>query len=425
MAGDRGRMRERFLLALGLTPDRPVMRPRVRPFRVRVLPTAGVRPVAESFFEEQKEQSQVKTAIVTKYFWAWAKIITAVQGRASRDKRIAYIDLFAGPGRYKDGAKSTPLLILEQAIETEFRDCLVLMFNDKDEANTSTLKAEIKKIPNVGTLKHEPDIYTSEVGDQIVKMFEGLNLVPTLFFVDPWGYKGLSLRLINSVLKDWACECIFFFNYTRINMGLSNAAVQKHMEALFGVERAAKLKKKLEPLKPYQRELTIVEEICEALREMGGKYVLPFAFKDENGTRTKHHLIFVSKHPLGYGIMKEIMAKESSSAEEGVASFEYNPAEAAQPLLFRFTKTLADLEQELADQFAGQTMTMSEVFERHNVDTPFIKKNYKDVLTKMEIAGTIAAQPSRSVRPKRNGEVTFADKVVVTFKPKPKPKPQR
>lgn len=378
--------------------------------------------MGENFFDEQKEQSQVKTTIVTKYFWAWAKIITNVQGRSSRDKRIAYIDLFAGPGRYKDGAKSTPLLILEQAIGNEFKDYLVTMFNDKDEENTSTLEAEIQKIPDIDKLKHAPDVYTSEVGENIVKMFEGLSFVPTLFFVDPWGYKGLSLRLINSVLKDWACECIFFFNYTRINMGLSNAAVQKHMVALFGEERAGKLKTKLEPMTPYQRELTIVEEICEALREMGGKYVLPFAFKDAKGIRTKHHLIFVSKHPLGYGIIKEIMAKESSAAQEGVASFEYNPAEAAQPLLFRFTKTLDDLEQELAEQFAGQSMTMNEVFERHNVDTPFIKKNYKDVLTKMEIAGTISAQPPRTDRPKRNGEVTFADKVVVTFKPKPKPK---
>ena len=28
-----------------------------------------------SFFDESTEQSQVKTAIVTKYFWAWAKVI--------------------------------------------------------------------------------------------------------------------------------------------------------------------------------------------------------------------------------------------------------------------------------------------------------------------------------------------------------------
>ena len=61
--------------------------------------------------------------------------------------------------------------------------------------------------------------------------------MPTFFFVDPWGYKGLSLRLINSVLKDWGCDCVFFFNYNRINMGLGNDAVEKHMDALFGKER--------------------------------------------------------------------------------------------------------------------------------------------------------------------------------------------
>jgi hypothetical protein len=36
--------------------------------------------------------------------------------RKSRSDRIAYVDLFAGPGRYGNGTKSTPLLILETAI---------------------------------------------------------------------------------------------------------------------------------------------------------------------------------------------------------------------------------------------------------------------------------------------------------------------
>src|SRR5207244_3630729 len=99
-----------------------------------------------------------------------------------------------------------------------------------------------------------------------------------------------------------------------------------HMEALFGEERAAVLIDRLEGMTPNQRELTVVEEICQALRDMGGTYILPFCFKNEDGTRTKHHLIFVSKHPLGYGIMKDIMAKESSTEFQGVASFEYNPA---------------------------------------------------------------------------------------------------
>ena len=89
----------------------------------------------------------------------------------------------------------------------------------------------------------------------MVKRFEENKLVPTLFFVDPWGYKGMTLRLINSVLKDWGCDCCFFFNYSRVNAGLGNDAVEKHMDALFGSERASSLRQRFadSTLRPVER----------------------------------------------------------------------------------------------------------------------------------------------------------------------------
>lgn len=66
------------------------------------------------FFQEQREQSEIKARIVSKYFSAWANIILATQKRfPQHSQRMAYIDLFAGPGRYDDQSKSTPLLVLE------------------------------------------------------------------------------------------------------------------------------------------------------------------------------------------------------------------------------------------------------------------------------------------------------------------------
>lgn len=373
--------------------------------------------MADGFFEEQFEQSQVKTAIVSKYFKSWTKVITGFLAGEKKDMRIAYIDLFAGPGRYRDGAKSTPVFILELAIaDPKLRDNFVAIFNDKDPENTSSLVQAIKELPGIDTLKIAPQVNTNEVGEEIVKTFETMKFIPTLFFVDPWGYKGLSLRLINSVLKDWACECIFFFNYSRINMGLSNPTVKEHMDALFGEKRGDELRQKLDPLNPEQRELTIIEEICQALIDMGGKFVLPFRFKNSRGTRTKHHLIFVSKHKLGYKIMKSVMATESSSHEQGVPTFEYSPATEAQPLLFELARPLDDLEEMLLEKFAGQTMTMVDIYEAHNYGRRYIDKNYKDVLTKMELAGKIKATPSHADRRKN----TFADHVKVTFPKKKK-----
>jgi three-Cys-motif partner protein len=106
-----------------------------------------------------------------------------------------------------------------------------------------------------------------------------------------------------------------FSNYNRINMGLPNPAVDLHMDALFGDDRANTLRNRLQDLNSTDRETAIIEEIAEALKELGGKFVLPFTFKNESGRRTSHHLVFVSKAFKGYEIMKEIMAKQSTSAD--------------------------------------------------------------------------------------------------------------
>ncbi|BCL34906.1 three-Cys-motif partner protein TcmP [Nostoc sp. MS1] len=371
-----------------------------------------------SFFDEQKEQSLIKARIVEKYFWAWAKVI--IPSAKNAGCPIAYIDLFAGPGRYKDGSKSTPIKVLETAIaDLDMRSMLKTLFNDANSEHTNSLQQAIDAIPGIEQLKYKPDVMNFEVGDNIVQAFSQLNLVPTLFFVDPWGYKGLSLQLINSVVKNWGCDCIFFFNYNRINMGLSNAAVEEHINALFGETRADKLREKLQPLKAQARELTIIEALCESLQEMGGKYVLPFRFKHENGNRTSHHLIFVSKHFKGYKIMKEIMAKESSEQNQGVPSFEYSPATNMQPLLFELYRPLDELEGMLLDTFAGQTITMQEIYMQHNVGRRYIDKNYKAALNSLEAKGKIKAEPPANKRPKRKGEITFADSVTVTFPLKP------
>ena len=191
----------------------------------------------DAFFVEKADHSKVKTIIATKYFSTWAAII----GPRTRSDRIGYVDLYAGPGRYVDGTKSTPLLILENAISnTVMRDKLVTYFNDAKPAHADSLEAAISALPNINSLKFKPHIDKSEVGPGMIAAFDK-PLIPTFAFVDPYGYKGLSLGLVNAVLKDWACECLFFFNYNRINPGINNRMVRTHMEGLFGADRLADL----------------------------------------------------------------------------------------------------------------------------------------------------------------------------------------
>jgi three-Cys-motif partner protein len=366
------------------------------------------------FFDESTEQSQIKARIVAKYFWAWAKVI--IPTAKKKGNRIAYMDLFAGAGRYKDGTISTPLLVLKTAIADEdMKQMLVTYFNDGDAGNASSLQRAIDDLPGIEKLRYKPTVDNKEVGAEIVQMFSKMNLVPTFFFVDPWGYKGLSLSLINAALKNWGCDCVFFFNYNRINMALNNDIVREHMNVLFGAERADTVRQKLNGLSPYERETLIVEEISLALKEMGVRFVLPFSFQNEVGKRTTHHLIFASKDFRGYDIMKGIMAQESSEYTQGVASFEYSPASENLRLLFELTRPLDDLEGMLLQEFAGRTLTVQDIYEQHSVGRPYVQRNYKQLLTAMEAAGKIIVDPPANLRRKKKGTVTLADHVRVAF----------
>ena len=129
----------------------------------------------------------------------------------------------------------------------------------------------------------------------------------------------------------------------------------------------------------------------------------------ENVSRTR------TPYFMGYEIMKEIMAKESTENDQGVTSFQYNPASQRWLILFELSRPLDELEEMLLEEYEGRSMTMQEIYREHSVDKPYIKKNYKDILRKMEVVGKITAEPPANKRPLYKGEVTFSDKTKVFF----------
>src|SRR5262249_10163855 len=134
---------------------------------------------------------------------------------------------------------------------------------------------------------------------------------------------------------------------------------------------------------PGEREVWIVAEMKKALEEMGGKFVLPFRFRNQDGTRTTHHLFFVSKAFRGYEIMRDVMYKHSHK-DETVARFEYNPADSRWPDLFELLRPLGDLEDMLLADCAGKAFSLQKLFENHSVGKPYVLKNYREVLCRME-----------------------------------------
>jgi three-Cys-motif partner protein len=362
----------------------------------------------EDFFSIPLEQSKIKSQIVSKYFDAWARII------ASHAEKIAYVDLFAGQGYYQDGTESTPLLILKKAIDNpKVAEKLITEFNDKNTEYIESLRKAINQLENIKKLANPPKISNLVISTEISRKYMESNLPPTLFFLDPWGYKGLSMDLVRGAVKDWASECLLFFNYDRINRDLENPLASDNINELFRKPRADKLRTEIRGKPPYEREEIIIQEFCGALEQLGGKYVLPFCFLKRSKDKTSHYLIHITKNLLGFGIMKEIMGEYSLKDSDGVPTYTFDPKPATQ-LMLNFNRPITELMEKLLSEFQGQTLIFEDIYNKYHGRTRFIKDNFKDALIKLEEKYRITVDIPREKR-FRKGKLTLGPKRIITF----------
>jgi three-Cys-motif partner protein len=375
--------------------------------------------VAKSFFNEQKAHSELKAQILEKYVPVWAGIL--IRQRVS--DRVIYIDLFSGPGIYKDGSESTPILVLKQVIQKpELHNAFVSYFSDADADNVDALKLAVSELSNLKALKYAPIVERAEITSESHLQFAKLSLVPAFLFFDPFGYKTLSVNMIQSILKNPGSECIFFFNYNRINPAIQNPVVRKIVDAIFGKARVDKLQAILPTLDNAGTEAAIIGALRESLFEIDGKYVVPFGFRSESGKLT-HHLVFVGKHPLGHKIIKEVLAKFSTGESQGVPDFEFTPVPSVEHFpeaaLFgtRIPGAIDLLKAELLKVFAGRRLSVQDIFLIHNVGRRYLLLNYKEALKQLCREGRASA--SRAHKPEklrpRPPYIQMPEDVVIEF----------
>jgi three-Cys-motif partner protein len=362
------------------------------------------------FFNEQTDSSRIKAFIVSEYFPVWANIVG--QGK----DKIAYIDLYSGPGKYSDGTDSTPLLILNKVVvNPKLREQLISLFQDSSEDYIKTLDEEVKKIPGYEALKFKPKIGVAKTDQKLIEELNKVNKVPSLFFIDPFGYSGLSIALIKEAIRDWGCDCIFFFNYNRINTHLSNPVMKKNMDSFFGENTADKLRDALQGTRGQQRETTIIRHFKSAIHGIGGNYSIGFKFYQVDSKKTSHYLVLATKHERGYEVMKEIMAKVSEKIG-GVPTYIFRPTtRPKQADLFHDSDhRILDLAKLLTDEFSGKQMKVLDIYRSHNIGKPYILDNYKQALLRLEQQGKISVDRPAEKR-MRLGKITMGDDRLVTF----------
>jgi three-Cys-motif partner protein len=377
------------------------------------------------FTSPQRATSAIKTKIVVEYFKRWASILWGVV-KTNRPPRLRYVDLFAGPGKI-DGVKSTPLLIVQHVIsKPELCECVGALLNDEDAGYIEQLRKNLKELPGYEKLKIPPRLRSGPVDEKLVEMFAKSNGVPSFSFIDPFGYSGLTLSLVQALVSGFGSDMVLFFSFDSINRALTNEHVKEHVDALFGPKRAERLRQVVKKMRPDEREEVLIEAFIEAITEdLGYEYVIPYVFEKEDKDRTSHYLMFISKRDRGFKIMKEIMYKESQDKTQGIAKFGYVRQISAEktPLLHLMNTPRSNFGKQLCTDYAGRSHSrkaLREDYDKFHPRNLFVDRNWRDVLSELETEGEVTCVPPRKERKVQKGEVTFGENTVVTFPQKGK-----
>lgn len=317
--------------------------------------------------------TEAKHAILKKYLDAWLPIMT------NFSDRVLYVDGFAGPGRYSNGEEGSPLIAINAALNhrrlpnSEIN--MIFIEDDKDRLDSLKDKIFEMKCPNnLKTMCVKGKF--SEVAEKILTDFKS---VPTFFFIDPFGWKGIPMSIIKKIMANPKYEVLITFMYEEINRFLDASGVSSSLNEVFGSGDWVYTTKEKDPGKRllslhnlYKNQLGKVAEI---------KYVESFKMINK-ANRTDYFLFFGTNSIDGLKKMKSAMWKVDESGLFQFSDATYNPL---QPTLMETVPDYDLLKALILNQFRNKKVRICDLERFILTKTPFRETHYKrTILQKME-----------------------------------------
>jgi spore photoproduct lyase len=334
---------------------------------------------------EYREHTGVKHILLEKYLAAWIPIL------GKYNSRICYFDGFAGRGEYTDGTLGSPLIALEVADKlSKHFGKLICYFIEKDPENFSNLEQilerETPKINNwqkIEVTKKNREF--AEVIDGIFEsMEEGHVLIPSFFFVDPFGFSGIPFTIITRILSNPKTEVFFTFMVRDIARFIELPELENTYNTLFGTDNWKSI---VSSLQGQRREIALINLYRKQLHDLSNlKYSWAFRVCTSEKVQTLYYLIHSTNNFKGHSIMKNIMFNQSAQG-----NFAYLGPE---DITARFQMKLFDvnsieeLKRLLLERFQSRTISYNRIQEEICIpwysEPPYVDKQYREALRSLE-----------------------------------------
>ncbi|WP_299991839.1 three-Cys-motif partner protein TcmP [uncultured Pontibacter sp.] len=357
------------------------------------------------FFIEQRSSAEIKSELLNEFFKAWCS--AQLQGQRYKSNPVlAFIDLYAGDGKPEDGKPATPVRVLNSIFgatdKYNLNKVVRTFFNDEKKTVTARLKENLQQLPYYEELQHKPVLLHEEASLASLAKLLG-NDVPTLLYLDPFGYEFSQQLLLQSVRR-WGLDLFMLFTPAKLRAAVQGATDDSIMADVFGKERLQKIREFCDRYQDAgQREDFMVDQFEDVYREKDYK-TFRFKISLPKKNQTSHYLFFVSKNDAPYMKMKELMLMYSDYQEDGVPLFGANIKHQLSLFQEQYRYSIKNLIADLAEKRSYyHNLPIDSIYRHHNIGTNYIRGNYKEAFEALKAADVVEAinpvsrQPMRKV----------------------------
>ncbi len=321
--------------------------------------------------------TRAKHEILRRYLGAWFSIL----GQSPGIDRLVIMDGFAGKGQYKGGEPGSPKIIFDRAVEVveagHAKDVFIGCV-EKDKTNFEELKTlcETLKHPHV---KIEPRHKTFAEAAEDLAAWAEKRRKPTPIFVtaDPYGFRGVPLRVIKRLLALKRTEVLVTFMARDMSRFLNEPNVEPPMNEFFGGESW----RECGHFDVAERPPCLLLNYQEIVRPDIAKYVIPFrVFEDERKT-ILYYLVHLTNNDRGMREMKEAMVEQSGDMTFWPVTVR-NPDQLA--LEVAEPKPHPSLQTRLREKYGGTSLTFLELLNDDYSDGVWVEREYRAAIADME-----------------------------------------
>ena len=316
------------------------------------------------------QHTKAKHDILKEYLKAWYPILN------STNKRIVYIDGFAGPGEYEGGEPGSPIIALHTAKNhsLELKSEIIFWFIEEDKNRCNHLESiiEKEKIPSNFTVHVECGSFDERLTSTLEDIeSQGKQLAPTFAFIDPFGISDTPFSVVEKILKNKKCEVFINFMSGFLNRFKDLDMNKEYINDLFGINA-------------WQTEITRTENgFVEYYQQRLGtiaKHVRSFAMKNEHN-QIIYRLIFGTNSYDGLKKMKSAMWNVDKTG-----SFTFSDrTDPNQILLIPHEPNYQDLKRLILKKFDGLEVDIDEIEKYVVIKTIYRETHFKkQILTPME-----------------------------------------